>query len=65
MQALKIFLVLAAAFGLVDLGAWLLGGETMTQCIIAAADADPALGNWLIAGIIVGALFLIKHFELK
>lgn len=55
------------AFGLVDVGLWITGKETMSQWIIAASENNIfAAFGWLgfCLALIAGGIVLVRHWEL-
>jgi hypothetical protein len=65
---LSSYLILSLiAFGLVDVGLWITGRQTMSQWIIKKAEQNVLFGYIALLfclALVVGGIILIKHWEL-
>lgn len=65
---LSAYLILSLiAFGLVDVGLWITGRQTMSQWIIKLANRNVLFGYLALAFcfcLVVGGVVLVKHWEL-
>lgn len=64
MKLLLLFLALLGGFLFLDLSAWLLGIQTMSQWVIATADADPVMAFYFLCILSISQTFFAFHFEL-